>query len=188
MKEVTIGVPDGKKAAWVNDVLTLVDDVVEEQKDDRPVIERIKTVEDALSAIGTPDEEIADFFTKFEPMGKDVVAYMKLRVIAEALNEGWKPQFTTDEYRWFPWFVLYTKEEIDRMDEEERSRVALRSFSYAVAAGGVAYVSANDDSSYSYTSRGSRLAFKTEELARYAGKQFLDIWADFVFKPKDNQE
>lgn len=30
-----------------------------------------------------------------------------------------------------------------------------------------------------------RLAYKTRELAEYAGKQFLNIWADFVFKSQD---
>ena len=39
------------------------------------------------------------------------------------------------------------------------SRVVLRSGSYAGTFGGVAYVSANYDSSYAYTSSGSRLAF-----------------------------
>lgn len=28
---------------------------------------------------------------------------------------------------------------------------------------------------------GSRLAFKTRELAEYCGKQFMDIWCDYLF-------
>ena len=49
MKEITIAVPDGKKAEWVNGVLTLID---EEVNDNRPVMERIKTFEDACKEIG----------------------------------------------------------------------------------------------------------------------------------------
>ncbi|MGN1210362.1 MAG: hypothetical protein ACI4TM_01655, partial [Candidatus Cryptobacteroides sp.] len=97
---------------------------------------------------------------------------------------GWEPQFTTDEYRYFPWFYLYTQEEIDEMTEDERSRVVLRSHSSADASGGVAYADAHYGSSDASPSYGSRLAFKTRELAIYAGQQFVDIWADFVFHPK----
>ena len=152
----------------------------------KDITERIKTFEDALRVLGTPEEEISDdFFKEYEKLGKDVVAYLKLRVITEALNEGWKPQFTTNEYRWFPWFELFTQKELDNMDDEKKSRVVLRSYSGADTGGGVAYVGASNDSSDTNTDYGSRLAFKTQELAKYAGKQFLDIWADYVFKPKE---
>nr|DAV17419.1 MAG TPA: hypothetical protein [Caudoviricetes sp.] len=33
-----------------------------------------------------------------------------------------------------------------------------------------------------------RLAFRTSKLAEYAGKQFLNIWADFVFKIGDPEK
>ena len=58
-------------------------------------------------------------------ISSDLVAYLKLRIITAALNEGWTPQFTEDEYRYFPWFWLYTKEEIAKMDKEERKKVVL---------------------------------------------------------------
>lgn len=152
-----------------------------------PVIERIKTWDDVVRELCyDPVERLLDHNERgdgfnFEP---DEIAYIKLKAIAQVLNEGWTPQFTINEYRWFPWFVLYTKEEIDTMNEEQRSRVVLRSYVSAVAYGGVAYACAFDDSSYASASGGSRLAFKTKELAAYAGKQFIDIWADFVFRPK----
>ena len=183
MKEIIVGVPDGKRAEWVNGVLTLVD---ESRKDDRPVTERIKTFKDALRVLGRPEKEISDdFFKEYEILGKDVVAYLKLRVITEALNGGWEPQFTTDEYRWFPWFRLYTKEEIEKM--KDSSRGAPRSYNSACAGGGVACVGANFDSSGTGAGFGSRLAFKTKELAKYAGRQFLDIYADFCFKPEEKE-
>lgn len=152
-----------------------------------PVIERIKTWNDVVRELGyDPVERLLDHTERgdgfnFEP---DEIAYIKLKAIASVLNEGWTPQFTINEYRWFPWFVLYTKEEIDKMKEEQRSRVVLRSYSYAYALGGVACAFAHYDSSHAYAGFGSRLAFKTKELAAYAAKQFIDIWADFVFRPK----
>lgn len=182
MKKITIEVPNGKKAEWINNVLTLVD-----EKDNRPITERVTCWDDVVRELGyDPVERLLDHTERgdgfnFEP---DEIAYIKLKAIATVLNEGWTPQFTTDEYRWFPWFYLYTQDEIDKMSEEKRSRVVLRSSYVALAYGGVAYAFAYLDSSSAYSFYGSRLAFKTEELAVYAGKQFTEIWADFVFRPK----
>ena len=150
-----------------------------------PVMERVKTWDDVVRELGyDPVErlldhtELGDGF-QIEP---DEIAYIKLKAIATVLNEGWTPKFVKGEWRWFPWFYLYTQEEIDKMTPEKRSRVVLRSFNYAYAGGGVAFASACNDSSVANTYYGSRLAFKSEELAVYAGKQFTDIWADFVFR------
>lgn len=179
-KKIEIEVPNGKKPEWVNGVLTLVD---EKPKN---VMERIKTFEDACNELGIDHNE---WMQDKKELGleADVIAYLKLRIIAAALNEGWKPQFTTDEYRYFPWFCLYTQSEIDEMNEEDKSRVVYRSHNYAHAYGGVAYAYAYYDSSSTSTNVGSRLAFKTRELAEYAGRQFVEIWADYVFKPEEEK-
>lgn len=179
-KKIEIEVPNGKKPEWVNGVLTLVD---EKPKN---VMERIKTFEDACNELGIDHNE---WMQDKKELGleADVIAYLKLRIIAAALNEGWKPQFTTDEYRYFPWFCLYTQSEIDEMNEEDKSRVVYRSYSIAGANGGVAFANTSYGSSYASTSIGSRLAFKTRELAEYAGRQFVEIWADYVFKPEEEK-
>lgn len=179
-KKIEIEVPNGKKPEWVNGVLTLVDEKPQN------VMERVKTFKDACNELGIEhDKWVQD--KKDLGLEADVIAYLKLRIIAAALNEGWKPQFTTDEYRYFPWFYLYTQSEIDEMSEEEKSRVVYRSDSNAYANGGVACASASYDSSSTGTSIGSRLAFKTRELAEYAGRQFVEIWADYVFKPEEEK-
>lgn len=179
-KKIEIEVPNGKKPEWVNGVLTLVDEKPQN------VMERVKTFKDACNELGIEhDKWVQD--KKDLGLEADVIAYLKLRIIAAALNEGWKPQFTTDEYRYFPWFYLYTQSEIDEMSEEEKSRVVVRSNNGALASGGVASAYPYDDSSYTYTYIGSRLAFKTRELAEYAGRQFVEIWADYVFKPEEEK-
>lgn len=179
-KKIEIEVPNGKKPEWVNGVLTLVDEKPQN------VMERVKTFKDACNELGIEhDKWVQD--KKDLGLEADVIAYLKLRIIAAALNEGWKPQFTTDEYRYFPWFYLYTQSEIDEMSEEEKSRVVFRSYSYANAHGGVACAVTSYDSSSASTSVGSRLAFKTRELAEYAGRQFVEIWADYVFKPEEEK-
>lgn len=186
-KVIQIEIPANKKAEWqeVNGKLTLVCVDVE---DNRPVTERIKTFEDAMKATGMtiPLSE-----NQLSYLPKDVVAYMKLRIIAAALNELHEttleefPKFTTDEYRYYPWFYLYTQEEIDEMDEEKKKSLWLfggGSCDGAYCGLAAAYSDAawsNSDADVS-----ARLAVKTEELAVYFGKQFRDIWAEYVFKPQ----
>ena len=149
----------------------------------KDVRERIKTFADAAKAVGIDDpEEWEDNYSDLEP---DVLAYFKLRIITKALNEGWEPKFVPGEYRWAPYFVLYTKEEIEKMNAETKARVVYRSSYHADAGGGVSGASANGDSAYVNASIGSRLAFKSEELAEYAGKQFTEIYADFCFKAEE---
>lgn len=191
-KTIQIEAPSGKKTEWQEvdgkTVLVMVD-----EKDNRPVTERIKTFEDACNELGE-DHPVVSVYDALvsrangeqslaEWMGKDVVAFLKLRIIADAINEGWHPKFTEDEYRYYPWFYIYTKEEYDNFSEEEKhrrvGRVVYRGYSYAIAYGGVS--GAGYDSSSAYADVGSRLAFSNRDLAEYAGKQFIDIWANLVF-------
>ena len=190
-KQITIPVPDGKRAEWINGVLTLVD---EQKVDNRPVTERIKTFDDACNALGDEHPLVTQYRLtaaayKGDPMTEDFIAYIKLRIIVAALNEGWEPKFTEDEYRYFPWFYFYTKEEYDKLDDkEEKGRCVLRSGFNTGSSGGFVACVANFDASFSYTSHGSRLAFRTRELAAYAGRQFIEEWADFMFKPRTGEE
>lgn len=187
-KTITLEIPDGKKAEWINNILTLVD-----EEDNRPITERIKTFDDARNELNrraeNGDEVAGKILCDYEGHNLSLpesIAYLKLCIIVAALNEGWEPKFTTDEYRYFPWFELFTKEELDKMTAEKRSRVVLRSNSSAYANGGVACAHAYVDSSSANTCFGSRLAFKSRDLAVYAGKTFTREYADFVFPERQN--
>lgn len=180
-KKLEIEIPEGKTAVWRNGILTLID---EPEKDVR---KRIKTFEDACREIGI-DAEAWNRDKISLGLEPDVLAFLKLRIIVKALNEGWEPQFTEDECRYYPWFILYTREEYNKLDEEEKSRVVCRSSYGAGALGGGSCADADYDSSSTNASIGVRLAFKTSELAAYCGRQFLDIWADFVFLPEEKSE
>ena len=147
------------------------------------VRERIKTFADAAKAVGIEDPE--EWEEQYSDLEFDILAYFKLRIITKALNDGWEPKFIPGEYRWAPYFLLYTKEEIEKMNAETRARVVLRSGYNAVANGGVSFAYAFNVSAYVNALIGSRLAFKSEELAEYAGKQFTEIYADFIFKAEE---
>ena len=175
MKEITIQIPEGKKA-----VLTFVD-----KSDNRPVTERIKTFEDACNALGDEHPLVTQYRLtaaayKGDPMTEDFIAYLKLRIIVAALNEGWEPKFTEDEYRYFPWFRFYTEEEYNKLDNEEKERCALHSDGNTVSWVGFVVCHSWNDVSFSDTVVGSRLALRTSELAIYAGKQFIKEYLDYI--------
>jgi len=195
MSKIEIEVPEGKIAVWkkiekVGVVLILEDgtDTCKPAKDNRPVTKRIKTFEDALNVLSAKKgefyEQLIDEYKELQghPAMKDLVAYAKLRIITAALNEGWQPTFATSEYRYLPYFYGYTKEEVDKMDDEQKEELWLFGGSsdngsncgLATARSNIAW--ADSDAYFS-----SRLAFKSRELAIYCGKQFIDIWADYVF-------
>lgn len=87
-------------------------------------------------------------------MTKDELAYYSLKVIAKALNEGWEPDWNNSESKWYPWF-----------------RVSSAGLSFSLTYYAVSLTHANF---------GSRLCFKTQALAEYAGKQFTDIWEEYL--------
>lgn len=145
----------------------------------KDVTERIKTFEDACKELGIEaDKWLQDRAELgFEP---DVIAYMKLRIICAALNEGWIPQFISGERRYYPWFWLYTEQEIQDMDEEEKiDRHLIPTGDYRTGYAGFAFASSNYAPSSASAAFGSRLCLKSAALAVYCGKQFIDIWADF---------
>lgn len=172
-KLISIEVPEGKKVGWINNVLTLVDD---KPKD---IMERIKTFEDALNELGRNHPLVCQY-NNIDDVDFDLSAYLKLRIIVAALNEGWTPKFTEDEYRYYPYFYLYTRDEVERMDEDEKKNlVAFGGSAYHGTYCGLGYVDTNCAFPSSDANYGSRIALKTRELAEYCGKQFKELWFDY---------
>ena len=87
---------------------------------------------------------------------KAIIAHCKLIIVAEALNEGWTPNWENSrEYKYYPWFKVVKK---------EGSGFGLAYDDYDIWA--------------TTTAVGSRLCFQTYELAEYAGKQFKELFED----------
>lgn len=152
---------------------------------------RIKTFEDACNELGENNELVQAYRTAtFDISGNledilDVVAYLKLRIICAALNEGWKPRYTKKECRWYPWFHLLTEEELKYTSDEWKTDNKLwlwGGFSGHGAPCGLACSGSDAAWSYSSSRISARLAVKSEELAEYFGKQFIEIWADYLFR------
>lgn len=74
----------------------------------KDIKDRVKTFEDAVSILGNDNQAVIDYYViAYKTCTKDIIAFEKLRVIAETLNEGWKPTFKKDEYRYYPLFYIY---------------------------------------------------------------------------------
>lgn len=154
----------------------------------RPVIERVKTFEDALNELGEEHILVKEFRGMIEYAADedsnfplvDLEAYLKLRIICTALNEGWKPRFTEDEVRWHPLFYLWTDDELsERSDEWKEDNALISTKHYIGKWAGFAYARSVRAPSNASAYLGSRLCFKSEALATYCGKQFISLWADF---------
>ena len=156
-------------------------------KSNRPVTERVKTFDDACHELGEThplvqhlnlvEHHLADHLDGMD----DVLAYLKMRIVVAALNEGWTPDWgNKDEYKWYPWFYILTEEEYNDLDDDAKCRVVGRASLSANASGGLVYSGASGVSSSSSTYDGARLAFKSKELTVYAGQQFGELWASFL--------
>lgn len=118
------------------------------------IMDRVKTFEDACKELGRQPYNV-DSLMKLG-LTKNDIAYQKMVVIVEALNEGWKPDVcNSDVERWYPWF---------------KPNGSPSSFAFASVF----------DSEYACAGSGSRLALKSEQLANYCGKQFLELWKEML--------
>ena len=166
------------------------EDELKEEPVECPITERIKTFEDACRELGEDNYfvkqyRVAKVHTDFIMNSNDILAYLKLRIIAAALNEGWKPQFTEDEEHWYPWFRLWTEEELsEKSDEWKADRHLISIGNYSEDYAGFAFVLSNNALSGMSANVSYHLCFKTEALATYCGKQFIRLWADFYLIKK----
>lgn len=183
-KYVVDPIPKGKMAKWNDQGLLQL-------FDDKPmdVTERIKTFEDAVHELG--DENILvkeyNYYITHRPTDEnniDIVAYIKLRIVVAALNEGWQPKFTEDEQRWYPWFYLYSDDELKEKTDEWKDDHALQLWlfggsSYPGSRCGLAVSASSDAWSSSIAYYSARLSLKSEVLGAYCGKQFATLWAEY---------
>ena len=181
-KKIEIEIPEGKCAKWVNGVLTLVD-----EKKPQDVTERIKTFEDACEALSKEHLLVKEYWRAVNTnlfTTKDLISYLKLRIICGALNEGWKPTLGEDGYCYYPWFYIFTESEYNELSDNEKKTCHALSSTYV--GNSLGYIGVDSESLYMGSSVNTRPVFKTRELAEYCGKQFIDIWIDFLFNKEED--
>lgn len=159
-----------------------VDFEAEAHTDNRPITERVKTFEDACRELGEDHPFVAIYRCNedIDECSADLTAYLKLRIICAALNEGWEPHLTEDEWRWYPWFYLWTSEELYKKNEEwKQDRHLISTGDFHTRYAGFAYAYSHYAPSSTSAHIGSRLCLKNKALTDYCGKQFIELWADF---------
>jgi hypothetical protein len=118
----------------------------------KKITDKIKTFDDVLIALGVSDS-VLPFRNPRTKAERAANAFMKIGMISEVLNEGWKADFTDkNTYKYYPYF-----------ERKMSGWSVLCSAALCVSA----YV-------------GFGFFFKSSELALYAGNQFLDIYKDYL--------
>ena len=80
-----------------------------------PVTDRVKTFNDAVEELGEEHEAVKAYRAVewyLRNQMSDIKAYLQLRIITAALNEGWEPQFVEGERRWYGWYDLISKDKL----------------------------------------------------------------------------
>lgn len=161
-----------------------------EQKPDYSDYHNIKTYEDACEALGI--KPMTSLFIEYGACMKEEVidiahiAYIKLCTIAQAINNDKDfPRFVKDEYRYYPYFILYNQKEVDEMSDEDKSRLVFwGGFASYGASCGLASAYSPHAWSTAAALIGSRLAVSSSEQAIYFGNQFKELWKDYLIGRK----
>ena len=117
----------------------------------------IKSYEEALKYLKR-DDDTSKIATCYN--AKALIATEKLIVIAEAWNklDEFIPDFDNcNQLKWFPWF------------KKRGNAGFVYAYTYSAA-------------SYAASAFGSRLCFSTSERAEQFGKQFIQLWNDFLLQ------
>jgi hypothetical protein len=139
----------------------------------------IKTYEDACTALG---EKVDEVTLTNAGVPKHIIALMKLELVCKALWGGEVkvyPDPNINRTYYYPWFVLYTKYEVERIDNEGICFLLSASADYGASAD-FGFATAVFRSSYSMPHCGFRLCLDTYEKARYFGAQFLGLWKQYL--------
>lgn len=165
----------------------------------KPTLDDYKTIKSYEDACEALDEtpilsenkkkalcvKLPDHYDFRQNMPKHIIALMKLETISRALwgkNFKPKPDAEGNKEYWYPWFALYTKDELNRMSEDDKSMcgVLLAVSALDGALAGFGSLGAHHRSLYSTAYIGFRLCQETEEKAAYFGKQFIELWGEYL--------
>jgi hypothetical protein len=118
------------------------------------ITDKIKTFDDVLDWHGIKNDTWQSVTKLLTP---DEVAYKQVKLIAECLNEGTvMNSHDRTQYKYYPWFEVSTS--------------------------GVGFSYSYYDHWRTVTIVGSRLCYKSKDLALYAAKQFEDVYINLLTK------
>ena len=97
------------------------------------------------------------------------------------MGQNMAPDPDVEGSKWFyyPVFTLYTQQEIENMDEDKR-RGLLSANANDGAGAGFGCLNMDSRPSYAFAHYGFRLCQEDSEKAEYFGKQFIELWAEYL--------
>lgn len=141
----------------------------------------IKTFEDACNRIRVSANALSAVSSHFNRAFVQANALYKLMIIQDAINDG--HPLDEDGDAWYPYWVLYSKEEIAEMGEDKRKANGITLLSCVSAnyseSAGVRGATAYSRGASTYTNSGFPLCFGSEAKALYAGKQFESLYLQY---------
>lgn len=133
-------------------VITILEEVFPDYVNNDP-LRKIKTWRDVLNAAGKEELEILPFKNPINKAQISINAVAKIQLISQVFNEDWIEDFNnSNQYKWFPWF-----------QKAPGVWVFYRSYCYG-----------------SCSSLGFGFYFKSEEVSNYVGRQFIDIYKEYL--------
>jgi hypothetical protein len=126
--------------------------------------EKIKTFEDACKVTGDDPSHVEGITPKH------LKAYFKLCIIAKALRGSWKPDWLDfNQYKYFPWFKIIKKDALLCVGSASNGSNV-----------GLSCLDSNNVVSCTGANYGGALASESDEIAIYFGRQFPEIWKDYL--------
>lgn len=161
----------------------------------------IKTYADACKKLGMKEHLLTGDNGGDREAQRQAQALYKLLIIQKAMNNGVLRD--EDGFSYYPYWVLYSKEEMERMSEEEKQRSGIKhlllctyidskekqrsdakqllscTFENSVESVGFRCATANHRGADTTTYYGLPLCFNSKEAALYAANQFESLFFDY---------
>lgn len=142
----------------------------------------IKTFADACEKLGMKEHLLTGSMGGDREAQGQAQALYKLLIIQKAINNGvWRDE---DGLSYYPYWVLYSKKEMERMSEEKKQRMVIKQLFSCAGAGSAelagircAYAGSRGEGTGTYC--GFPLCFNSEEAALYAAHQFEDLFFQY---------
>ena len=142
----------------------------------------IKTFADACEKLGMKEHLLTGSMGGDRETQGQAQAFYKLLIIQKAMNNGaWSDK---NGWSYYPYWVFYSKEEMERMSEEEKQRKGIKQLLPCANANntertGVRCAGAYARGAYACTLYGFPLCFNSKEAALYAAHQFEDLFFQY---------
>lgn len=140
----------------------------------------IKTFADACEKLGMKEHLLTGSIGGDREAQGQAQALYKLLIIQKAMNNGvWRDK---DGWSYYPYWVLYSKEEMELMSEEEKQKKGIRRLLSCASAAIAENAGVSCASAY-YRGANTKycfpLCFNSEEAALYAAHQFEDLFFQY---------